>query len=81
MAHMTSSSKALSPAMRSRSLARLETTPVMEKAPISRPQPARMPISSTKVRPFTSRKSTMVLSVQRLSLENSWFSTSSSAVA
>ncbi len=80
-AHMTSSRKALSPAIRSRSLARLETTPVIEKAPIRRPQPARMPTSSTKVRPLTSRNLLMVASVQRVSLENSWFSTSSSAVA
>ena len=32
-------------------------TPVEEKAPISRPQPARIAISSTKVLPLSSRKS------------------------
>ena len=57
-AHMTSSRKTSLPAMRSRSLAREEMTPVIEKAPISRPQPARMAISSTKVLPLTSRNST-----------------------
>ena len=62
---MASSRKTLSPAMRSRSLARLETTPVIENAPINRPQPARMPTSSTKVRPLTSRKARYLASPQR----------------
>ena len=43
----------------------------VENAPINRPQPARMPTSSTKVRPFSSRNLLMVVSVHRVSFENS----------
>ena len=77
---MASSSSASLPAMRSRSLARLEMTPVMENAPISRPQPARMPMSSTKVRPFTSRNLSTVDHVH-FSRLRTWLRTSSSSVA
>ncbi len=66
---MASSSSALLPAMRSMSLARLETTPVSENAPISRPQPARMPTSSAKVRPFISRNLTTVRPAPFLAVE------------
>src|SRR5207253_8855296 len=69
-AHMPSRRNALSPAMRNKSLARLETTPVIENAPIRRPQPARMPTSSTKVRPFTSKNLLIDCNVQRVSFRS-----------
>ena len=80
MAVIASSISALSPASRSRSPARLEITPVIENAPISRPQPARMPISSTKVRPLTSMNLSTVAQVH-FSLLSHWFRISSSSVA
>ena len=77
---IASSSSTLLPAISSRSLARLEITPVTENAPISKPQPARMPASSTKVRPLTSRNFCSVCQFH-FSLLNSWLSASSSKVA